>query len=156
MKASANTIRIDRAVLAAAVLAVGLALHGAPASAGEELIVVERATSDAVTDLGEKGDSVGDVLTFSNELYDKDNKTVVGRDNGWCVRTVAGQAWECFWTATFEKGQITVEGPYYDTKDSVLSVTGGTGDYSKTQGQMKLHARDQKGTEYDFVYILEE
>ena len=54
------------------------------------------------------------------------------------------------------KGQITVEGPYYDTKDSALSVTGGTGDYSKTQGQMKLHARDQKGTEYDFVYILED
>ena len=63
MNAFANTIRINRTVSAAAILAAGLALHGAPASAGEELIVVERATSDAVTDLGDKGDSVGDVLT---------------------------------------------------------------------------------------------
>ena len=33
--------------------------------------LVERATSDAVLDLGEKGDTVGDILTFANEIYDQ-------------------------------------------------------------------------------------
>jgi allene oxide cyclase len=135
-------------------LAAGLVFQTSFASAADQLVVVERAASDTVTDLGAKGDSVGDILTFANEIYDKDNKTLIGHDNGWCVRTVAGQAWECFWTLTIEKGQITVEGPFYDTKDSVLAVTGGTGDYQSVQGDMKLHSRDQKGSEYDFIYTL--
>ena len=52
------------------------------------------------------------------------------------------------------QGQLTVEGPFYDTKDSVLAVTGGTGDYATARGEKKLHARDAKGSEYDFVYTL--
>jgi hypothetical protein len=147
--------KIQHLSIVAGVLAAGLAYHAAPVSAAE-LIVVERAASDTVTDTGAKGDSVGDILTFSNEIYDKDNKTLIGHDNGWCVRTVVGQAWECIWTLMTDKGQITVEGPYFDTKDSVLSITGGTGDYAKAQGQMKLHARDPKGAEYDFVYVFAE
>ena len=141
---------------AAALLAVAVTLHPGMTLAGEQVIVVERAGSDTVTDTGAKGDSVGDILTFANEIYDKDNKTLVGHDNGWCVRTVVGQAWECFWTITLNEGQITVEGPFYDTKDSSLAVTGGTGEYKSAGGEMKLHARNDKGTEYDFVYILEE
>ena len=136
-----------------AIAAAGIVAFAANASA-DQLIVVERAASDMVTDLGAKGDSVGDVLTFSNDIYDATNKTLVGHDNGWCVRTVAGQAWECFWTTLLEKGQITVEGPYYDTKDSVLAITGGTGAYASARGEMKLHARDDKGTEYDFAFSL--
>ena len=135
-------------------LAVGLVFQTSAGSAAEQLIVVERATTDTVTDIGAKGDSVGDVLSFSNEVYDKDNKTLVGHDNGWCVRTAVGKAWECIWTLVLNKGQITVEGPFYDAGDSMLAVTGGTGDYAAVQGDMKLHARDQKGTEYDFVYNL--
>jgi allene oxide cyclase len=56
--------------------------------------VVERATSDTVTDTGAKGDSVGDVLTFANEIYDEADTVKVGSDNGSCIRTVAGKAWE--------------------------------------------------------------
>ena len=143
-----------RTAMAAGIAAAGMAVSPGPASAGEQLALVERATTDAVTDLGAKGDSVGDILTFANEIYDKDNKTLVGHDNGWCVRTVVGQAWECIWTLTTDKGQLTVEGPFYDSKDSVLAVTGGTGDYATARGEMKLHAHDAKGSEYDFVYTL--
>jgi allene oxide cyclase len=35
-----------------------------------------------------------------------------------------------------------------------LAVTGGTGDYGGAKGEMKLHARDAKGSEYDFIYNL--
>ena len=63
-----------------------------------KLAVVERAATDTVTDTGDKGDTVGDILTFANEVYDEANAKLVGHDNGWCVRTVVGKAWECFWT----------------------------------------------------------
>jgi hypothetical protein len=62
------------------------------AAADETLTLVERATSDAVTDLGAQGDSAGDILTFANEIFDKDNANKVGSDNGFCARTVAGKA----------------------------------------------------------------
>jgi hypothetical protein len=142
--------------LAAAALCAALTSPFAfgTAAADEMLALVEHATSDSVADLGAKGDSAGDILTFANDIFDKDNAKKVGSDNGWCARTVAGKAWECIWTVTLDDGQITVEGPYYDTADSVLAVTGGTGAYAEASGSMKLHARNDKGTEYDFVYTL--
>ena len=118
------------------------------------LKLVERATSDAVTDLGAKDDSAGDLLTFANEIYDEKNEKKIGSDNGWCIRTVPGKTWECFWTLFLDDGQITVQGPFLDAGDSVLAVTGGTGSYANVRGDMKLHARNDKGTEYDFVYQL--
>lgn len=118
----------------------------------EQISLVERATTDAVIDIGASGDSAGDLLTFANEIYDQANEKLVGTDNGWCIRTVAGKAWECVFTTNLEKGQITVEGPFYDGKDSVFAVTGGTGAYANARGEMKLHARSEK--EYDFIFSL--
>ena len=145
------------AALAASLL---LALPGAASLAAADspkvLVVVERAVTDAVTDTGDKGDTNGDVLTWSNELFDAANAKKVGSDNGWCIRTVAGKAWECGFTAMLEGGQITVEGPFYDAGDSVMAVTGGTGKYSKARGEMKLHARDAQGSAYDFTYDLKD
>ena len=132
-----------------------LTLAAGPALAeGTKLNLVEHATTDAVTDLGATGDSAGDVLTFANEVYNADNTAKVGTDHGWCIRVVPGKSWECFWTLTLDQGQITVEGPFLDAGDSVVAVTGGTGAYAKSRGQMKLHARDDKGSEYDFKYEL--
>lgn len=137
------------------VLAVSLSLVGANAYAGEALHVVERATTDAVTDTGATGDSAGDILTFANEVFDRANATKLGDNQGFCVRTVVGKAWECWWTLWLAGGQITVQGPFLDKGDSVLAITGGTGKYASSRGQMKLHARNEKGTEYDFAYELE-
>lgn len=134
-------------------LVVGMMTASAAAEM-ERIALVERATTDRVTDTGEPGDTVGDILTFANEIYDEANATLVGNNNGWCVRTVVGKAWECFWTMTLADGQITVEGPFLDAGDSTLAVTGGTGAYAGVGGEMKLHARNDKGTEYDFVYML--
>jgi allene oxide cyclase len=124
------------------------------ASAGERLQFVERALTDTTIDLGAKGDSVGDLLTFANPIYDAANKTKLGSDQGYCVRVVVGKSWECFWTLLLAEGQITVEGPFFDTGDSVMVVTGGTGKYAGAKGDMKLHARDAKSTAYDFLYEL--
>jgi len=118
------------------------------------LHVVEHAETDAVADLGEPGDSVGDVLTFGNPVFNSDNTEQVGTDNGYCLRTAVGSAWECHWVLTLSDGQITVDGPFYDAGDSVLAITGGTGAYSEARGEMSLHARNAQGTEYDFAYMI--
>ena len=126
-----------------------------PALAKEVITVVEHADTDAVVDIGAKDDSAGDVLTFANPVFDAANKTQVGTDQGHCIRTVVGKAWECFWTLSLKDGQLTVEGPFLDAGDSVLAVTGGTGKYAGARGQMKLHYRNPKGTEFEFRYELE-
>lgn len=136
-------------------LAGALALQvSLTAVAAEKIQVVERALTDTTVDLGAKGDSVGDLLTFANPIYDAANKTKLGSDQGYCVRVVVGKSWECFWTLLLADGEITVEGPFYDTGDSVMVVTGGTGKYAGAKGAMKLHSRDAKSTSYDFVYDL--
>ena len=135
-------------------LAGAFLVAGAASANAETLKLVERATTDAVTDIGASGDSAGDLLTFANEIYDEQNAKLVGSDNGWCIRTAVGRAWECTWTLSLATGQITVQGPFLDAGDSVLAITGGTGKYATTKGEMKLHARDAKGSEYDFVYVL--
>jgi hypothetical protein len=120
--------------------------------------VVERAKTDVLQHIGpaSEKDSIGDVLGFANQLYDENNESKVGSDNGFCIRTAPGKAFECAWTASLEAGQITVQGPFYDTEDSELAITGGTGDYENASGTMSLHARNDKGTEYDFTYEVNE
>lgn len=143
----------SRLTATAALAAIAsFALQGA--ASAEMLKLVERAATDVVTDIGDKGDSVGDVLTFANAVFDEANAKEVGSDNGWCIRTAVGKAWECFWTLTLTDGQITVAGPFLDSGDSVLAVTGGTGAYAGVRGQMTLHARNPEGSEYDFGYDL--
>ncbi|HVO44893.1 MAG TPA: allene oxide cyclase family protein [Steroidobacteraceae bacterium] len=137
-----------------ALTVAGLVVFSLPAVSAEKLQLVERAETDATLDLGAKGDSVGDLLTFANPIYDAANKVKVGTDQGYCVRVVAGKSWECFWTLLLKDGQITIEGPFFDGGDSVMAVTGGTGKYAGARGSLKLHPRDAKGTAYDFTYDL--
>ena len=136
------------------VLAAAAALVSMPALAAEQIVVVERPVGETTVDLGAKGDSVGDLLVFANKVYDAANKTLVGSDQGHCVRTVVGKSWECFWTLSLKAGQITVEGPFMDEGDSLFAVTGGTGKYAGAKGSMKLHPRDAKSSSYDFTYDL--
>jgi allene oxide cyclase len=135
-------------------LALATAFLTLPAFAKEQIVVVERPVGETTVDLGAKGDSVGDLLVFANKVYDAANKTQVGTDQGYCVRTIVGKSWECFWTLTLAAGQITVEGPFLDTGDSLMVVTGGTGKYAGAKGSMKLHPRDATPTGYDFTYDL--
>jgi allene oxide cyclase len=138
-----------------AMWAVAAMLMGASAAgAAEQLQLVERAITDSTLDLGAKGDSVGDLLTFANPIYDAADKMQVGSDQGYCVRVIAGKSWECIWTLTLKDGQITSEGPFFDAGPSVLAVTGGTGKYVGAKGQLKLKSRDAKGSAYDFTYEL--
>ena len=121
--------------------------------AGRTITVVEHATTDAVTN-GTAGDDAGNILTFANDVFNAADTQMVGSDQGSCVRVVVGTAWECNWTTFLPKGQITVEGPFYDAGDSVLAITGGTGAYRNVRGEMELNFHNAAGTKFDFVFHL--
>jgi hypothetical protein len=122
---------------------------------GRTITVIEHATTDTTTDTGAQGDTVGDILTFANEVFDAADATKVGTDNGFCLRTVTGPgaAYECNWTTFLDGGQITVEGPFFDAKDSTLAITGGTGRFRGARGEMELHSREN-GAKFAFVFHL--
>ena len=115
--------------------------------------VIEHARSDTVIDTGKAGDTTGDLLTFHNPVFDAADAKQVGRDQGQCVRIAVGSSWECTWTTFLPDGHVTVEGPFFDARDSVLAVTGGTGVYRNARGAMLLKSR-AGGTEFDFVFRL--
>jgi hypothetical protein len=141
-------------IVTASLAALTLAVAANSAVAAEQLKLVERPVGETTVDLAAKGDSVGDMLVFANGVFDAANKTQLGSDQGYCIRTIVGKSWECIWTLTLKTGQITVEGPFMDAGDSLFAVTGGTGKYVGARGTLKLHPRDATPTGYDFVYDL--
>jgi hypothetical protein len=124
---------------------------GTSGSGGRVIHVIEHATTDTVTDTGPAGDSAGDILTFANEVFDASDTNKVGSDQGYCIRTEAGVSWECNYTTFLARGQIVVEGPFYDAADSTFAITGGTGAYRNARGQLQLKSRNG-GTEFDFIF----
>ena len=127
----------------------------APDYVRKTIELVEHVENETVTHTDvEMVDSVGDILTFANPVFDKANTKQVATDQGYCVRTEVGKSWECEWTMFLEDGQISVAGPFYDTKESELAITGGTGAYEQASGEMHLGFRDvaPPKVEYDFVY----
>jgi hypothetical protein len=140
---------------------VGIAADAAAAKRGKSakrdptVHVIEHAVTDTVVQSGGGKDVTGNTLTFHNKVYDTADKKQVGTDQGFCIRiSPADGSWECFWTTFLARGQITVEGPYYDTKNSVLAITGGTGAYRDAHGEMNLNSR-MGGKEYDFIFHLD-
>jgi hypothetical protein len=121
----------------------------------DRFTVVEHADTDAVVDSKPAGDSIGDSLAFGNPVFNAGNTAQVGHDQGFCVRTEVGVAWECTWTTILRGGSIVVQGPFYDARDSTLAITGGTGTWSQARGEMRLHARNKQGTAYDFTFTVE-
>jgi allene oxide cyclase len=117
--------------------------------------IVEHADNETVTHTdAAMVDSVGDILTFANPVFNKANTTQVGTDQGYCIRTEVGKSWECQWTVFLADGQISVAGPFFDTEESELTITGGTEAYEQASGEMHLGFRDvpMPKIEYDFAY----
>jgi hypothetical protein len=123
-------------------------------NAGTTVHVIEHAITDTEIPTGGGKDVKGNILTFNNPVFNVANTKQVGHDEGFCVRVAPAQGiWECLWTTFLKAGQITVQGPYYDTRNSTLSITGGTGAYRNSRGEMTLLSRNG-GTEYDFIFKL--
>jgi allene oxide cyclase len=122
--------------------------------AGTTVHVIEHAITDTENPGVNGKDVKGNILTFNNPVFNVADKKQVGRDEGFCTRLEPKKGiWECMWTMFLKGGQITVQGPFYDTRNSVLSITGGTGAYRNSRGEMALLSRNG-GKEYDFIFKL--
>lgn len=158
-----HTISARRAAALAATLALSAGAVLATASSaeparahvtGSTVHVIEHAITDTEIPSGGGKDVKGNVLTFNNPVFNVADKKKLGHDEGYCVRLAPKQGiWECLWTTFLKAGQITVQGPFYDTRNSVLSITGGTGAYRAGRGEMVLRSKDG-GKKYDFIFKL--
>ena len=126
-----NTKRADLALC-------GLLSAGACTASADPLITIADARSSpaVVTDLGEPGDSVGDLLTFDQPLLDARGERI-GTNSGICVRTRVGHSYQCQWTLTLANGTIQVAGRERDEGGSMIPIIGGTGDYAGASGEMR-------------------
>ncbi len=127
------------------------------ATATTALTVIEHAVTDHVTDVGKTGLGPGDLLTFHNPIYDSTDTTVVGSDQGSCIRITKVKknnkgSWECEWTTFLDNGasSITVESPYYDTGLGTGAITGGTGTYAGASGSLDLDCFSQTRCTFKF------
>ena len=154
-RAIAVALAATAALAAGAIAASGTTARQTQAyAAGTTVHVIEHAITDTENPGVNGKDVKGNILTFNNPVYNTANKTQVGHDEGFCTRLQPKLGiWECLWTTFVKGGQITVQGPYYDTRNSVLSITGGTGAYRNSRGQMLLKSRNG-GKEYDFIFQL--
>jgi hypothetical protein len=142
------------AVAASAPAYARTAHHKTAHASGATVHVIEHAITDFEAPGAKGADVKGNILTFNNPVFDTANAKQVGHDEGFCTRLqVKLGIWECLWTTFLKRGQITVQGPYYDKRNSVLSITGGTGAYEGARGQMDLKSRNG-GKQYDFIFHL--
>jgi hypothetical protein len=97
---------------------------------------------DASLDLGAQGDSLGDQLVFSDDLFRHGEK--VGTSGGVCTLVrldpPATFAAQCVATLQLPKGQITVQGliNFAETGPFQVAITGGTGRYKTAHGVMTV------------------
>ena len=94
-----------------------------------------RVHSAQFIDIGEPGDSVGDMFVFDQPLLDEHKKDI-GNNSGTCIRTRIGHSFQCQWTLTFDSGSIQVSGREFDQGASDIAIVGGTGTYSGISGKM--------------------
>ncbi|MEV5457536.1 hypothetical protein AB0L17_04410 [Streptomyces cellulosae] len=93
-------------------------------------------------DLGAAGRSVGDQFVFGGDLTSTEGgeERVVGSIGGFCVITgLERNAGQCVSTAVLPEGQITVQGEQAGIPAPgpvVNAVTGGTGAFRRTHGQV--------------------
>lgn len=101
-----------------------------------ETIVDAKVHKAKIIDLGEPGDSAGDVLTFDQPLLDKQGQQI-GINSGTCIRTSVGHSFQCQWTLSLANGTIQVAGREFDKGISEIAIVGGTGQYNGISGQME-------------------
>jgi hypothetical protein len=104
-----------------------------------------------VVDIGESGDSLGDMIVFDQPLLDQHSNNI-GTNSGVCVRTRVGHSLQCQWTLSLKNGNIQVAGREFDRGTSDVAVIGGTGVYSGISGYLESVNNDD-GTFTQTLYF---
>ena len=88
-----------------------------------------------MVDIGDPGDSPGDMFVFDQPLLDSRGNDI-GNNSGVCVRTRIGHSLQCQWTLTLSNGSIQVAGREFDKGASDIAIVGGTGAFAGISGYM--------------------
>jgi hypothetical protein len=143
--------------------AVSRASH-ANSTPGRVLRVYEHDTAQAQIDLGEKGDSPGDIFIYSGDLFDRKGGRNRGRVGGECETMSTGAHAETVCTGNFRlpDGQIITQG-LFDTaalfargETVPWAITGGTGIYRNARGYGTVEVPQDVPnlTDANFVFYL--
>jgi len=87
---------------------------------------------------------LGDLVPFSNKLYDGSLTTRLGITAGLCTLISHndeknGDRYEALYSFYFgDYGHISVQGPYITYEETFLAITGGSGIFAGCYGQVKL------------------
>ena len=114
-----------------------IASAGSSITAPTQIATVESNKVQHTFDNGKPGFGIGDVITVSDDLNDPTTGAKLGHMHELCTVIHAKKlSLECFGTAEFDGGQISVAGefPPVDT-DASYSITGGTGTYDNVGGK---------------------
>ena len=139
------THSIIMAIVAVIAATYSAAWAQSPAIAGSEILPHHTTTLVTIADarsgiaqqvdLGKTGDSPGDIFVFDQPLLNS-NHEPIGKNSGFCIRTLPGKFSECQWTLTLANGTITIAGRESDTGTSMIPVVGGSGKYLLVRGVM--------------------
>jgi allene oxide cyclase len=110
------------------------------------LAVIAREVAFAIIDVGPRGDSPGDTIVFTDDLFDQAGRRI-GRDQAHCTIMFRG---DVLCDASFViagRGQLLIHGV-----GLTFAVTGGTGEFKKARGQM--HETFLPTGEFRFAFTL--
>lgn len=141
-----HTNRIGAGLARGAWLAACLTAASCAGVQERSLVTIADARAEPAqrVDLGEAGDSVGDLVVFDQPLLDA-HGTRIGTNSGVCIRTRVAHSYQCQWTLTLPDGSIQVAGRETDQGTSAISIVGGTGVYAHISGVM-LSTNNNDGT----------
>jgi hypothetical protein len=109
-------------------------------------------------DLGEEGDSNGDIQTWTSPLMDESGESI-GKSSGTCITSDLENSWyECQWTFHLAEGTLTVAGTETDQEEGdifELPVVGGTGKYAGAHGILRGSYTTEDEETYLYTYHLE-
>ncbi|KAH7421805.1 hypothetical protein KP509_13G076500 [Ceratopteris richardii] len=94
---------------------------------------------------GRPSGGIGDLVTFTNKVYDGSLQTRLGITAGMHIMIKhypkeKGHRYEAIFSFYFgDYGHISVQGSYLTFKDSELAITGGSGIFTGVYGVVKLH-----------------
>jgi hypothetical protein len=137
-----------------AILLVNAGIAGCSTSDPKTLVTVAdaRVHKAQFVDIGDPGDSPGDMFVFDQPLLDEHGNEI-GNNSGVCVRTRIGHSLQCQWTLSLDEGTIQVSGREFDRGISGITIVGGTGAYSGIRGHMdSLNNEDGTFTQTLYFY----
>jgi len=135
-------LTVGGVILAALLIAPGVAFaqeSDDTSSGTTSMVIIEHIAPEEQTmiDLGEEGESQGDIIAFTGSLLDTEGEES-GKSSGFCITTdVEEKLSECVWTYHFADGSITVAGTEPDLGADTeihMPIVGGTGDYTGARG----------------------